>query len=77
MSAIAHAPAGVWLYPASVVSFAAGLLCSESVHLRGFWPEFWMVLSLGLLLTSLIASVDRWVAGDERAHKEQGTESRQ
>jgi hypothetical protein len=77
MSAMGHALAGVWLYPASAASFAAGLMCSESVHLRGFWPEFWMVLSLGLLLTSLISSVDRWLAGDERASKEQGKESRQ
>jgi len=75
MSAMAHAPAGVWLCPASVVSFAAGLMCAESVHLRGFWPEFWMVLSLGLLLTSLISSVDRWVAGEERAHRERGKQS--
>ena len=76
MSTIAHAATGVWLYPASAVSFAAGLMCAESVHLRGFWPEFWMVLSLGLLLTSLISSVDRWAAGEEPAHEEQRKGSR-
>ena len=71
MSTIAHAATGVWLYPASAVSFAAGLMCSESVHLRGFWPEFWIVLSLGLLLTSLVCSVDERADGEEPAPEEQ------
>lgn len=75
MAAIAHAPKAIWLYPASVVSLMAGLLCSESVHFRGFWPEFWAVLSLGLLLTSLISTVDERAAQEETRHDEQLKES--
>ena len=71
--AIVYARKGVWLYSASAVSLVAGLMCSESVHFRGFWPEFWAVLSLGLLLTSLICSVEERTAEEEAG----GRESRQ
>ncbi len=58
MGAIIQVPKSVWLYAASVVSLVAALLCSESIDFRGFWPEFGAVLSLGLLVTSLIWSVE-------------------
>ena len=70
MSAILRVQNSFWLYPASVACFVAGLMCSESVNLRVFWPDFWVVLSLGLLLTSLIRSVEERVAGEESgAHR--------
>jgi hypothetical protein len=35
-----------------------GLMCSESINFRGFWPDFWVVLSLGLLVTALMRGMD-------------------
>ncbi len=64
MSAIMRARNSFWLYPASVTCFVVGLMCSESIRFRVFWPDFWVVLSLGLLLTSLICSVEERVAGE-------------
>lgn len=69
VEAVVRGPKGVWLWSASVVSLVAGLMCSESVHFRGFWPEFWAVLSLGLLLTWLIHSVDE-DAGEGESREE-------
>jgi len=71
MFGMARARHSFWLCPASVTCFVVGLMCSESVHFRVFWPDFWVVLSLGLLLTSLICSVDERVAGEgSGAHKD-------
>ena len=48
---------GYVLYSASLVCLIAGLMCSESVNFRVFWPDFWIVVSLGLLLSSLLGEV--------------------
>lgn len=72
VSAIFYRHKSVWLYSASVVSLVVGLICSESVHFRGFWPEFGAVLSLGLLLTSLIYSVDERAAEGGSREQERG-----
>ncbi len=71
MSAIVRSRNSFWLYPASVTCFVVGLMCSESIRFRVFWPDFLVVLSLGLLLTSLICSVEARVAGEgPGAHKD-------
>ena len=61
VSAAARKKAGPWLYPMSAVCFVMGLICSESVHFLGFWPDFWMVLSLGLILAALMYSMEEHV----------------
>jgi hypothetical protein len=43
----------------------AGLMCSQSVYLQGFWPDFWAVLSVGLLLTGLMQNIEQPVAGSK------------
>jgi hypothetical protein len=47
----------LWLPMASAVSLTLAVICSESIELRSFWPEFLTVASLGLLLTSLLRDV--------------------
>ena len=49
---------GLWLYATSTASLILGLVCSESISFRGFWPEFCTIVSLGLLLTALIHTID-------------------
>ncbi len=70
-SAVFRVGKGVWLCSASVAALVTGLACSESVHFRGFWPEFWIALSLGLVVTSLVWSVEARVAEEELSEKGQ------
>jgi hypothetical protein len=54
-----RAGTAVWLYATSTASLILGLVCAESISFRSFWPEFCTIVSLGLLLTALIHTIDR------------------
>jgi len=45
-----------WLFLASGAVLLAGLACAQSVSLRGFWPDFSVALSVGMLFTALLRS---------------------
>lgn len=48
-----------WAYPAALGCLLVGLACGESVYWRVFWPDFLVVMSLGLLLSSLFGEVNQ------------------
>lgn len=56
MAAVTLRRMSFWLFLASGAVLLAGLACAQSVSLRGFWPDFSVALSVGMLFTALLRS---------------------